>query len=109
MSNGLAEMATGVGAMICSTSSFVPQLVKLVRERTAEAVSMRMYLLTVAAFTLWTAYGFFLGSVPLIASNLISLGLSATILVLTLRYSRPAGSEPLGRGRSTRPTNRSSS
>jgi MtN3 and saliva related transmembrane protein len=88
MSHGLIETAIGVAAMICSTSSFVPQLVKLVREHAAEAVSMRMYLLTVSAFALWTAYGFLLGSVPLIASNLISLGLSAAILALKLRYSR---------------------
>jgi MtN3 and saliva related transmembrane protein len=89
MSHGLVETSIGVIAMICSTSSFVPQLIKLMRERTAEAVSIRMYLLTVAAFALWTAYGWLLSSVPLIASNLISLGLSAAILVLKLRYSRP--------------------
>jgi MtN3 and saliva related transmembrane protein len=76
----------GTGAAICSITSFVPQLIKILRERKAEAVSMRMYLLTVSAFTLWTVYGVMLSSWPLVASNVVSLGLSAAILVLTLVY-----------------------
>jgi MtN3 and saliva related transmembrane protein len=81
----------GAGAAVCSTASFLPQLIKLVRERTAEAVSLRMYVLTVAAFTLWSIYGIGLGSLPLIASNVVSLALSSAILALKLRYrDRPA-------------------
>jgi MtN3 and saliva related transmembrane protein len=78
--------AVGVAAALCSMSSFVPQVVKIRRERDASAVSLRMYLVTVTGFALWTVYGFLLGSWPLIGSNLISLGLSATILALRVRY-----------------------
>ena len=54
-----------------------------------------MYVLTVSAFTLWSAYGFMLGSWPLVASNLISLMLSCAILVLKVRYrDREAGQAP---------------
>lgn len=76
----------GAGAAVCSTTSFVPQLIKLVREKTAEAVSAPMFGLTVAAFSLWSAYGLMLHSWPLAISNLISLGLSAAILLLKLRF-----------------------
>ena len=76
----------GAGAAVCSTTSFVPQLIKLVRERTAEAVSAPMFVLTVAAFSLWSGYGLMLHSWPLLISNLISLGLSAAILLLKLRF-----------------------
>ncbi|HZZ90174.1 MAG TPA: SemiSWEET transporter [Caulobacteraceae bacterium] len=75
----------GAGAAVCSTTSFIPQLLKLFRERHAEAVSLRMYVLTVSAFALWTIYGFMLKSWPLVASNLISLGLSSAILFLSHR------------------------
>jgi MtN3 and saliva related transmembrane protein len=78
--------AVGAGAAVCSTTSFLPQLVKLAREKTAEAVSTRMFILTVAAFALWSLYGLMLHSWPLLISNLISLGLSAAILLLKLRY-----------------------
>jgi MtN3 and saliva related transmembrane protein len=76
----------GAGAAVCSTTSFLPQLVKLAREKTAEAVSARMFALTVAAFALWSVYGLMLRSWPLVISNLISLGLSGAILLLKLRY-----------------------
>lgn len=83
--------AVGVAAAICSMSSFVPQVLKIWREKDASSVSLRMYLVTVAGFTLWTAYGVLLKSWPLIGSNLVSLLLSATILVLKLRDGRGPG------------------
>jgi MtN3 and saliva related transmembrane protein len=78
--------AVGVGAALFSTVSFVPQLLKLLRENTGEAVSLKMYALTVTGFSLWSVYGILLGSWPLVASNLISLGLSSAILLLKWRY-----------------------
>jgi MtN3 and saliva related transmembrane protein len=78
--------AIGVLAAICSMTSFVPQVIKIWRERDASSVSLRMYVVTVIGFVLWTVYGILLKSWPLIGSNLISLGLSAAILVLKLRF-----------------------
>jgi MtN3 and saliva related transmembrane protein len=79
-------LAVGAGAAICSMASFVPQLVKIVRERDASSVSMRMYVVTVIGFGLWALYGLLLHSWPLILSNMISLALSGVILILKLRY-----------------------
>ena len=45
-----------------------------------------MFVLTVAAFSLWSGYGLMLKSWPLVIANLVSLALSAAILVLKLRY-----------------------
>ncbi|HEX3917644.1 MAG TPA: SemiSWEET transporter [Caulobacteraceae bacterium] len=94
--------AAGVGAAICSTTSFMPQLLKLVREKAAEAVSLGMYVLTVSAFTLWIVYGVSLHSWPLVASNAISLGLSSAILGLSWRY-RDRSAAPASRGAATGP------
>ena len=80
--------AVGVAAALCSMTSFTPQLLKIWRERDASAVSLRMYVVTVTGFSLWTAYGVMLKSWPLIGSNLISLSLSAAILVLKMRFDR---------------------
>jgi MtN3 and saliva related transmembrane protein len=84
--NPLVINAVGAAAAVCSMSSFLPQVFKIIRERDAEQVSLRMYVVTVIGFSLWTAYGLMLASWPLILSNLISLGLSATVLGLKLRY-----------------------
>lgn len=87
----------GGAAAVCSTGSFIPQLLKLIREKAAEAVSLPMYVLTVAAFTLWIVYGVSLKSWPLVASNAISLGLSSAILALSWRYrDRSAPQAPGG-------------
>lgn len=78
--------AVGVLAAACSMASFVPQAWKIWHERDASTVSLRMYVVTVAGFALWTAYGVLLGSWPLMGSNTISLLLSAAILVMKLRF-----------------------
>jgi MtN3 and saliva related transmembrane protein len=75
----------GTVAGLLSTSSFVPQVIKAWREGNTEAISKRMYIVTVSAFVLWTIYGFVIGSLPIIVFNILSLVLSATILVLKLR------------------------
>ena len=84
----------GVAAGLCSMASFVPQILKILRERDAEAVSMRMYVVTVTGFLLWIAYGALLRSWPVWLSNTINLALAAAILALKFRYGprrRPPG------------------
>ena len=83
----------GAGAAICSTASFIPQLGKLIRDRSAEAVSSGMFALTVTAFLLWSAYGLMLRSWPLMVSNLLSLVLASAILLLKVRFGARAGAQ----------------
>ena len=80
----VAELV-GTMAGLCSTGSFVPQVVKAWRHDDVAAISKRMYIITVSAFSLWTAYGLMIGSIPIVAFNIVSLLLSATILVLKIR------------------------
>jgi MtN3 and saliva related transmembrane protein len=80
--------ALGTGAALCSMSSFVPQILKIRRERDASSVSLRMYAVTVTGFSLWIAYGLLIGSWPVIGANAVCLALSATILVLKRRYDQ---------------------
>jgi MtN3 and saliva related transmembrane protein len=79
--------AVGVGAALCSMSSFVPQIAKIWRERDASSVSLRMYLVTVTGFSLWIAYGVLIGSWPVAGSNVVCLVLSGAILALKWRFS----------------------
>ncbi len=80
----------GTAAALCSMTSFAPQIVKIWRERDASSVSLRMYLVTVTGFILWTAYGVLLGSWPVWASNAVNLLLAAAILTLRWRYGGAA-------------------
>lgn len=76
----------GVGAALCSMTSFTPQIFKIWREKDASAVSLRMFMLTVSAFVLWTIYGVLLGSWPIAVSNGVCLALSAVILSLKWKF-----------------------
>ena len=74
----------GFVAGILSTTSFAPQVHKAWREGT-QSISLRMYVITVTSFTLWTIYGLLLKSPPLIIFNALSLMMSGAILFLKLR------------------------
>ena len=38
-------------------TSFLPQVIKIAREKDASSVSLRMYVVTVTGFALWIVYG----------------------------------------------------
>jgi MtN3 and saliva related transmembrane protein len=78
--------AIGTAAGLCSMASFTPQLVKIAREKRAEGVSLRTYVVNVVGFVLWVAYGVLLGSWPVAASNAVNLLLAGAILILRWRY-----------------------
>lgn len=82
----LLTNAVGTGAAVFSMLSFTPQLVKIWQSRDASAVSLKMFALTVTGFVLWTAYGFMLGSWPIVGSNTVCLALSAAILYSKWRF-----------------------
>jgi MtN3 and saliva related transmembrane protein len=78
--------AVGTLAGLCSKSSFVPQLIKIAREKRAEGVSLHTYMVTVTGFALWIVYGVLLKSWPVAASNSVCLVLAGGILGLRWRY-----------------------
>jgi MtN3 and saliva related transmembrane protein len=84
----LVTTVIGVLAALCSMASFAPQAIKILRERDASGVSLRMYAITVVGFSLWSAYGFMLRSWPLLGANLVCLALAGLILTLKLRDNR---------------------
>lgn len=76
----------GYAAAALTTLSFVPQAIKLIRSRDTRGISLGMYVIFNAGIVCWLLYGFVLMSWPMIIANTITLALSATILVLKLRY-----------------------
>ena len=94
MNAPLIAVVIGTGAALCSMSSFIPQILKIWRERDASAVSLRMYAVTVTGFTLWSIYGVLIGSWPVVGSNLVCLLLSTAILVLKWRFDAGGRAEP---------------
>lgn len=82
--------AFGVAAGLCSMASFVPQIVKIVRDRDASGVSLIMYVVTIFGFGCWTTYGALSGSWPVMISNAVCVVLTLTIFLLRLRFGEAA-------------------
>ena len=83
----------GFAAAFCTTAAFVPQLVRVVRLRSARDISLPTFLMFSIGVFLWLLYGLYTGSKPVIASNVVTLVLSLSILVLKLRDDRHAPEE----------------
>lgn len=75
----------GTAAALLTTAAFVPQVVRIVRTRDTEAISLWMYILFCAGVSLWVTYGILLGSRPLLLANVITLALSLVVLWQKLR------------------------
>jgi MtN3 and saliva related transmembrane protein len=78
----------GSCAAICTTISFLPQLIRVWRRKSASDISLTMFLFFSFGVALWLVYGIGIGSVPIIAANAVTLALALTILGLKLKYDR---------------------
>jgi len=90
----------GYIAAICTTISFLPQLIRVYRLKSAHEISLTMFLVYSFGVSLWLLYGIFIGSLPVIVANALSVVLSSAILVLKIRYDRQrrAASAKIERG-----------
>jgi MtN3 and saliva related transmembrane protein len=84
--NAQAVDTIGYAAALCTTIAFVPQLIRVLKLRSARDISLGTFLLFSIGVFLWLLYGIYSGSKPVIASNAATLGLSLSILILKIRY-----------------------
>ena len=75
-------------AATLSMVSYVPQAWAIIRSRSTDGVSLKMYLITVAGFITWLIYGVLQGQWAIIVQNVICLCLSAFILIMKLLPQR---------------------
>ena len=77
---------TGYAAAICTTSAYVPQVIRVWRTRSTKDISLKMFLVLVTGLSLWLTYGIWRGEIPLIAANSVTLALASTILYFKLKH-----------------------
>ncbi len=76
----------GLLAGSLTTASFLPQVVKTWKSRSARDLSLGMFTLFCGGVLLWLIYGILENDVPVIAANLLTLMLASTLLFFKLRY-----------------------
>lgn len=80
--------AIGAIAACCTTASFLPQVLQIVRTGDTRAISLPMYVLFVTGVSCWLIYGLLRSDGPVVVANAITTLLSGTVLVLKLRSLR---------------------
>ena len=76
----------GLIAGTLTTVAYVPQVYKTIRTRSARDFSLAWLFILSAGLAVWDIYGWLIGSLPLIISDLAGLALVVTILALKLSY-----------------------
>lgn len=76
----------GFIAAILTTVSFVPQVYKIWKTKSAESVSLSMFLLFFMGVALWFVYGLLLGSISMIVANTITGILALMIVYFKFKY-----------------------
>lgn len=77
--------AVGLIAALFTTTSFLPQVVKTWRTKSAGDLSLVMYAVLSAGVLLWAVYGLLIGDLPIVVANLVTLSLAGSILFFILR------------------------
>ena len=82
------SMATLVGffAGFLTTISFLPQVVKTWKSKSASDLSLGMFSVFSLGVMFWLAYGFLIQEPPIIFWNTVTLVLALTILIMKLKF-----------------------
>jgi len=69
-----------------TTISFLPQVIRTWKMRETKDFSLAMLLLFATGILLWTVYGIWTGSLPVILANVITFLLILVLLAMKIKY-----------------------
>jgi MtN3 and saliva related transmembrane protein len=78
----------GLAAGILTASSLIPQVVKTLKEKKAEDVSLIMLFVLQSGLVLWIVYGIKKDDLPIILTNCFSLLVNIVMVVLRIKYRK---------------------
>ena len=78
----------GYFAAILTTAAFLPQLIKTLKTKKAEDVSLITLIMFIIGVLFWIIYGYKISSTPILIANLITLILNLLILISKLYFSK---------------------
>jgi len=83
----------GFAAGTLTTVAYLPQALHSYRTRSVRDLSMTMLVTLNAGLLLWVVYGFRIGSLPLVLTNVLTFLLAFPLLVMKLRFHKEAGTD----------------
>jgi MtN3 and saliva related transmembrane protein len=85
MTSPIVNMIGAIAAVL-TTLCWVPQALKILRDRETRAISLPGTMLCVLGVLLWLVYGVAITDAPLIGSSAATLAITAAILALKIRH-----------------------
>mgnify|MGYP003392962604 CR=1 len=79
------EIIGGIAAIL-TTAAYIPQSIKVFREKNTKSLSLGMYIMITTGLAAWTLYGVMIDSPSLIIANAVTFVLAASILFMKLRH-----------------------
>lgn len=76
----------GLLAGTLTTCSFLPQVIKTWRSRSAADISLIMFSVFSAGVLIWLIYGFMIDAAPVIIANAVTLVFALAILIMKIRF-----------------------
>ncbi len=78
----------GLIAGVLTSTSQLPQLIKTIKEKEAKNLALGMMLTVLAGNSLWIYYGVLKNDFPIIATNIFSDLVNATLLFVSIKYKK---------------------
>jgi len=78
----------GYFAAILTTAAFLPQLIKTLKTKKADDVSLTTLIMFIVGVLSWIIYGYKISSIPILLANLITLLLNFLILISKIYFSK---------------------
>ena len=78
----------GIFATIFAVSSTLPQIIKGIKTRKMDDVSVWLIMALIAGLSLWVTYGIAKNDVVIAGGNSIGVSLNVILLILKMKYSR---------------------
>ncbi len=78
----------GYFAAILTTAAFLPQLIKTLKTKKAEDVSLITLIMFISGVGFWIIYGYEISSSPILIANIITFLLNSFILISKIYYSK---------------------
>ena len=78
----------GYFAAILTTLAFLPQLIKTLKTKKAEDVSLITLIMFLTGVLSWIIYGYKISSTPILLANLITFVLNLLILIFKITFSK---------------------
>jgi len=80
------EDILGYIAATLTTISFLPQVIKTWKSRSAEDISLAMVAISAAGSMAWLVYGFLKSDIPIIIANIILAALALMLVFMKFKF-----------------------